>query len=103
MEDVFAVIFALKNWEPMYLNLMRHSVNVLIPSMNYTALIYTPPPILLDPVEDGNAGAIAVQVRHTIYVPPLFVSILILGELIPVYSCKRLRGDLVTSNLKVDC
>ena len=49
-----------------------------------TALSATTQPLLLNPVADGDTGTTAIQVQHTIYLPPPFVLILLSGELRPV-------------------
>ena len=72
MGGVVAGTVALENWDPRCLNLLCKSVNVLSPAKIDTTLYSTPPPILLDPIADGDAGATAVFVIRTIYVPPLF-------------------------------
>ena len=51
---------------------------------------------------DGDAGTTAVRICRTVYVPHMFVPILLAGKLIPVKAWQRLWGDLVTANLEVD-
>ena len=93
---------SLENWEPRYLNLVRHLVNVPSPAIIDTTLAATPPTILLYPVAYGNAGATAVQVRCTVYMPPPFIAIFLVGQLRPVKDWQRLRGALVMANLEAD-
>ena len=82
--DMVAGTFTLVNWEPRYLNLLRHLENVPIPAIINTDLETTPPPTLLDSVADRGGGTTAVRVYFTVYLPPLFVLILLAGKLIPV-------------------
>ena len=67
-----------------------------------TTLAATTVTLLLDPVADGNAGSTALQVSHTVYVPPPFVLILLPGGLSPSKAWRRLRGALFASNLEND-
>ena len=95
--DVIAGTVPLANWEPTYLNLLRKPVNVLSSASIDTPLAAMPyplllAPLLLDPVADSDTGSTAVQVGHTVYVLPLFVTILLAGELRTVKSWWRLWG-----------
>ena len=63
----------------------------------------TPPPILLDPVADSNAGYTAVHARHTVYMSPPFVPRLLANELSAVEIWKKLRGLLVTADFEAYC
>ena len=88
---------ALANWYPRYLNILRKPVNVLSSASIDTPLAAMPyplllAPLLLDPVADSDTGSTAVQVGHTVYVLPLFVTILLAGELRTVKSWWRLWG-----------
>ena len=79
--DVVTSTVALAHLEQSYLKLLHHLVNVSRTYIINTALAAMHPTTLLDTVADGESGATAVQVRHTVYVPPLFVPILLAGEL----------------------
>ena len=59
-------------------------------------------PILLDLMAESDAGATTARVRRTVYVPPPFVPILLVGELSLVKAWHSLRGMLVTANLEAD-
>ena len=100
--DVVADTVYPANWEPRYLNLLWKPVSVPISTSIDAALETTPQPLLLDPVVDGATGANAVWVRHTVYVPPPFVPIILSGKLRPFEAWQRLRGELVTDNLEAD-
>ena len=45
------------------------------------ALTANSSPILIYPMVYGDAGATAVRVHHTVYIPPMFVLILLDGKL----------------------
>ena len=87
MGDVVAGSMDLSTWDPRYLNFLCQTVNVLIFAAIDTALAATPSTLLLDPVADGNAGSTAVRVRHTLYVPPPIVLILLSSKLSSVEAC----------------
>ena len=78
-------------------------MNVMIPAKIYTALVVTPPPILLDPMVDGDAGSTAMRVCCTIYVPPPFIPILLDGKLSLANTWQRLWGALTIENLEAHC
>ena len=99
MEYVVAGTIALDNWEPRYLNLLWNWVNIRSPANINTALAATPPPILLDTINDCDTGATSVRMRCTVYVPPPSVLILLADELIPVEAWHMIWGSLVTENL----
>ena len=92
----------LSNWEPSYLNLLCNSVNIPSPVEIDTALVEMATPILLDLMVENYAGATTARVRRTVYVPPPFVPILLVGELSLVKAWHSLRGMLVTANLEAD-
>ena len=95
--------FALAIWDPKYLKLLQNLVNAPIPAAIDTDLATTPPPILLDPMEDGNVGATAIRVRCTVYMPLPFIPIVLACELNSIEISKRIWGALVTANLEADC
>ena len=82
--DVVVGTVALENWEPSYMNLLSHLVNVPSPAIIDTALAATSHPILLDLVADVDARATEIQDLRTIYMTPLFVPILLARKLSPV-------------------
>ena len=84
MGDVVVGTVSLANWEPRYLNLLRKPVNATSFASIDTSLDSTTQPLLLDPVADDDSGANAIWIRCTVYVPPLFVPILLSGKLRPV-------------------
>ena len=84
------------------MNLLWNLVNLSSLVKIDTTLAAMPPPILLDPIADGDDGATTVCVRCTVYVPPPFVPILVAGKLSLVKFWHRLWGALVTSNLEAD-
>ena len=103
MGDVGSGSVALSNWYPRYLNLLPDLVDVPNPSEKNTSLGLTPPPILLDSMEDGEMGATAVHMCRTIYVPPPFMPVLLDRKLSPSKTWQRLWGALSKANLEADC
>ena len=103
MGDMVTGSIILTNWDPRYLNLLWNLVNEPIPAKIDTSLAATPPPILLEPMTDGDAGSTAVRIRCTVYVSTSFFPILLDGELSPTKNWQRLEGALITSNIEADC
>ena len=66
-------------------------------------LCMTSPPILLEPMLDGDTGATTVPIRCTVYMTQPFVPILLAVKLSPVETWQRLRVALVTANFEADC
>ena len=91
------------NWGPIYINILRHPVNVTSSASIDTTLAATTPTLLMDPVEDSDVGSTPICVRRTVHVLPLLVLILLVNEISPVKAWLRLRGEIITDNLEADC
>ena len=58
---------------------------------------------MLVPFDDGDAGTENVRVRSTVYLPPMFVSMMLESEMSPRHAWEHLGGVIVNENKLVEC